>query len=115
MTLLPRYYTSLNFTPSSILSHPFPFQTSIASEASNPYATPNAPANTFNPQDGKPYILSLAAGPAYDDVRSQGFTLVARSEFKDLEDMKFYDDGCEAHQELKKGVKTLNNEGVMTV
>ncbi|CZR51728.1 related to stress responsive A/B barrel domain protein [Phialocephala subalpina] len=66
-------------------------------------------------KDGKPYILSLAAGPAYDDVRSQGFTLVARSEFKDLEDMKFYDDGCEAHQELKKGVKTLNNEGVMTV
>lgn len=66
-------------------------------------------------KDGKPYILSLSAGPAYDDARSQGFTLVARSEFKDLEDMKFYDDGCEAHQVLKKGAKTLGVEGIMTV
>jgi len=66
-------------------------------------------------KDGKPYILSLAAGPAYEDARSQGYTLVARSEFKDLEDMKFYDDGCEAHAELKKGAKTLGVEGVMTV
>lgn len=41
---------------------------------------------------------------------------MARSEFKDLEDMKFYDDGCVAHQELKKSVKTLSAvDGVMTV
>lgn len=67
-------------------------------------------------KDGKPYILSLAAGPAYEDARSQGFTFVARSEFKDLEDMKFYDEGCVAHQELKKSVKTLSAvDGVMTV
>lgn len=69
----------------------------------------------FTTQDGKPYILSLAAGPAYDDARSQGYTLVAKSEFKDLEDMKYYDEGCEAHSELKKGAKTLGVEGVMTI
>lgn len=41
--------------------------------------------------------------------------MVAKSEFKDLEDMKFYDDGCEAHLELKKGAKILGVQGVMTV
>ena len=34
-------------------------------------------------------------------MRSQGYTLVAKSEFKTLEDMKFYDADCEAHQSLK--------------
>ncbi|KAH7409531.1 hypothetical protein BKA64DRAFT_399601 [Cadophora sp. MPI-SDFR-AT-0126] len=66
-------------------------------------------------KDNKPYILSLQAGPAHDDVRSQGYTLIAKSEFKSLEDMKFYDEGCEAHQVLKTGVKTLGVEGIMTV
>jgi len=66
-------------------------------------------------KDGKPYILALAAGPAYEDVRSQGFTLVARSEFANLDDMKYYDEGCEAHKVLKQGAKTLGVEGIMTV
>ncbi|KAH6710752.1 hypothetical protein BKA61DRAFT_612343 [Leptodontidium sp. MPI-SDFR-AT-0119] len=66
-------------------------------------------------KDGKPYILSLEAGPAHDDVRSQGYTLIAKSEFRTLEDMKFYDAECEAHQTLKAGVKTLGSEGIMTV
>jgi len=67
-------------------------------------------------KDGKPYILSLAAGPAYEDARSQGYTIVSKTEFKDLDDMKFYDDVCEAHQTLKKEVKgSLTVEGIMTV
>jgi len=66
-------------------------------------------------KDGKPYILSLVAGQAIEDARSQGYTLVAKSEFKSLEDMKYYDDGCEAHQTLKAGAKTLGVEGVLTV
>lgn len=66
-------------------------------------------------KDGSPYILSLDAGPAHEDVRSQGYTLVAKSEFKSLEDMKFYDEGCEAHQVLKAGAKDLGVEGIMTV
>jgi len=66
-------------------------------------------------KDGAPYILSLAAGPAYEDARSQGYTLVAKSEFKNLDDMKYYDEKCEAHQVLKAGTKSLGVDGVMTV
>ncbi|CZT50962.1 related to stress responsive A/B barrel domain protein [Rhynchosporium secalis] len=66
-------------------------------------------------KDNKPYIVSLQAGPAHDDVRSQGYTLIAKSEFKTLEDMKFYDESCEAHGVLKAGAKRLGVEGVMTV
>ncbi len=66
-------------------------------------------------QDGKPYILSLVAGQAHDDQRSQGYTVAAKSEFTTLEDMKYYDTDCEAHQTLKAGVKSLGAEGIMTV
>lgn len=66
-------------------------------------------------KDGKPYILSLEAGQALEDVRSQGFTLVAKSEFKSLDDMKYYDNDCEAHKTLKAGAKSLGVEGIMTV
>jgi len=66
-------------------------------------------------KDGKPYILSLNAGQAYEDQRSQGYTVAAKSEFSSLEDMKYYDDACEAHQTLKAGAKSLGVEGVMTV
>jgi len=66
-------------------------------------------------KDGKPYILSLNAGPAHEDARSQGYTLIAKSEFKSVEDMNYYDSGCEAHQVLKDGAKTLGVEGMMMV
>ncbi|KAH8654470.1 hypothetical protein BGZ60DRAFT_386383 [Tricladium varicosporioides] len=66
-------------------------------------------------KDNKPYILSLQAGPAKEDARSQGFTLVAKSEFKDLTDMKYYDEECEAHKELKVHAKGYGVEGIMTV
>jgi hypothetical protein len=66
-------------------------------------------------QDGKPYILSLAAGQAIEDQRSQGYTLVAKSEFSSLDDMKYYDNECEAHQTLKAGAKSLGVEGVLTI
>jgi len=66
-------------------------------------------------KDGKPYILSLVAGQALEDQRSQGYTLVAKSEFKSLDDMKYYDNECEAHQTLKLGAKSLGVEGIMTV
>jgi hypothetical protein len=73
------------------------------------------PLLIFGPQDGKPYILSLAAGQALEDQRSQGYTLVAKSEFSSLDDMKYYDNECEAHKTLKIGAKSLGVEGVMTV
>lgn len=68
-----------------------------------------------NNQDGKPYILSVAAGAAEPDQRSQGYTFVAKSEFASLEDLKYYDDECTAHQALKKVAMTLGVEGIMTV
>jgi hypothetical protein len=71
-------------------------------------------ANHF--QDGKPYILSMVVGAADEDARSQGYTFVSKTEFASMEDMKYYDDGCQAHQALKDFVKSsLSPEGVMTV
>jgi len=68
-----------------------------------------------NSKDGKPYILSLQAGPAYDDARSQGYTFVAKSEFKSKADMDYYDTECEAHKTLKAAAKKLEVQGIMTV
>lgn len=65
-------------------------------------------------QDGKPYILSLTAGPAFPDQRSQGYTVAAVSKFATLEDMKYYDEGCPTHAQLKGVVKGIS-QGVMTV
>jgi hypothetical protein len=57
----------------------------------------------------------MEAGPAYDDARSQGYTFVAKSEFKTIEDMRYYDTDCAAHNKLREGTKPLGVEGVMTV
>lgn len=69
------------------------------------------PWKTDTTQDGKPYILSMTAGPAEANERSQGYTFVAKSEFASVEDMKFYDDECEVHMELKKTVMSLQLDG----
>lgn len=66
-------------------------------------------------QDGKPYILSLAVGVAEEDPRSQGFTVVCKTEFASLDDLKYYDDECQAHQSLKAVARTLTIEGIQTV
>lgn len=58
-------------------------------------------------QDGKPYIAYLCAGIAQDEARAKGYTIVAQSKFHSLEDMKFYDESCLAHQELKATAKGL--------
>jgi hypothetical protein len=52
-------------------------------------------------QDGKPYILSCKANKLYSDPRSQGFTVAAQTTFASREDMKYYDEECEAHKALK--------------
>jgi hypothetical protein len=67
-------------------------------------------------KDGKPYILSMVVGAADEDARSQGYTFVSKTEFASMDDMKYYDEGCQAHQALKDFVKgSLNPQGVMTV
>ncbi|KAF1991858.1 stress responsive A/B barrel domain protein [Aulographum hederae CBS 113979] len=55
-------------------------------------------------KDGEPYILASKAYKLYSDPRSQGFTVAARSTFKSVEDMKYYDEACERHAALKKVV-----------
>ena len=54
-------------------------------------------------QDGKPYILSFEAGPTSDDS-NPNVNFVAKSVFKNLEDMKYYENECVAHKKLKAKV-----------
>ncbi|WEW59569.1 hypothetical protein PRK78_005043 [Emydomyces testavorans] len=69
---------------------------------------------TKNKQDGKPYIRSLKAGSTFEDQRNQGYTLAVVSEFNNIDDMRYYDSGCQAHARLKSVGKDMH-EGVMTV
>ncbi|KAM3562740.1 hypothetical protein MY1884_001642 [Beauveria asiatica] len=68
----------------------------------------------FARQDGKPYIKSLIVGSAEEDPRSQGYTVVCKTEFASMDDMRFYDDGCPAHSEFKATARGLGVEGIMT-
>jgi hypothetical protein len=56
-------------------------------------------------QDGKPYILSVEAQRPVNDPRSQGFNVLAQTTFSSLEDVKYYDEKCEAHASLKAFAK----------
>lgn len=53
----------------------------------------------------------MSIGVAEEDVRAQGFTVVAQLAFANNEDVLFYDTDCPAHQALKAVVKTLNISG----
>jgi hypothetical protein len=57
----------------------------------------------------------MVVGPAEADQRSQGYTLVSKTEFASLDDMKYYDDECPAHGEVKTLVRTLTVDGILTV
>ncbi|KAF9635387.1 putative stress responsive a b barrel domain protein [Lasiodiplodia theobromae] len=67
-------------------------------------------------QDSKPYIISAKAHAVIPDPagRNQDFTVAANTVFASLEDMKFYDDDCEAHKAIKAFLKP-RIQGVMTV
>jgi hypothetical protein len=54
-------------------------------------------------------------GVAEDDARSQGYTVICKTEFASMEDLKYYDDSCAAHQALKATAKDFGVEGIMTV
>lgn len=68
------------------------------------------------PQDSAPYILSAKAAKVIPDPagRNQGYTVAATTVFKSLDDMKFYDEGCEAHGAIKTFLKPRIS-GIMTV
>ena len=56
-------------------------------------------------KDGAPYIEACNAGQTVGDPRSQGYTLCAQMVFRSLDDMKYYDEQCEAHAALKAAAK----------
>jgi hypothetical protein len=74
-------------------------------------------ANEIKSQDGKPYILSMQAGRTRAHVNiDQGYTLVAKTVFKSMEDVEYYIDGCEAHQAFKVYLKeNATPEGLMSI
>lgn len=53
----------------------------------------------------------MEAGPLEPDARSNGYTFVSKTVFKNREDFDFYDNECEAHKELKTRAKKLGVEG----
>lgn len=57
----------------------------------------------------------MTVGPAEDDPRTQGYTLVSKTEFANMDDMKFYDSECPAHGAVKSFIKELTVDGIMTV
>lgn len=54
------------------------------------------------------YLCAGLANPA--DPRHKGYTVVSQSKFRSMDDMKFYDEQCVAHQELKAVVRSLGPE-----
>ncbi|KAK3110336.1 hypothetical protein LTR53_015465 [Teratosphaeriaceae sp. CCFEE 6253] len=58
-------------------------------------------ASSSAPQDGKPYILETSSRKAIDDPRNPGYNLVGITKFASMDDVKYYDEACEAHQKLK--------------
>jgi len=57
----------------------------------------------------------MVVGPAEEDPRSQGYTLVAKTEFASMADMRYYDNECAAHGALKVVAKGLAVEGILSV
>ncbi|KAF4552643.1 Hypothetical protein D9617_9g024320 [Elsinoe fawcettii] len=52
-------------------------------------------------KDGKPYLVRAVAGQTVGDPRSQGYTLCLSTSFANVEDMKYYDEQDEAHNNIK--------------
>jgi hypothetical protein len=43
----------------------------------------------------------VSVGPAFPDPRAKEYTFGVKTTFASVEDIKFYDDECEAHKGLK--------------
>jgi len=55
----------------------------------------------------------VTAGPAFEDQRNQGYTVAVVSVFASKDDMKYYDDECEAHAALKQVAKSVHKGAMM--
>jgi hypothetical protein len=60
-------------------------------------------------------MISCTAHVLQEDPRSNGFTLMYRTRFENIEDMNYYDDGCAAHAELKRNIHPKLRGKPMTV
>ncbi|KAF2479201.1 hypothetical protein BDY17DRAFT_327982 [Neohortaea acidophila] len=58
-------------------------------------------------KDNKPYILEIKVSPSLSGERGKGYNFVAMTRFRNLEDMKYYDEECEAHKVLKRVANPL--------
>ncbi|KAF9889832.1 hypothetical protein FE257_006922 [Aspergillus nanangensis] len=56
-------------------------------------------------KNGVPYILSMQAGAARGSARDQGYTLVTKSVFRNIEDMQYYETDCPAHNRYREFLK----------
>ncbi|KAI9744671.1 MAG: hypothetical protein M1818_002200 [Claussenomyces sp. TS43310] len=65
-------------------------------------------------KEGKPYLLSIEAGPSFDNARNQGFNFIAKTVFKNKADHDFYDTICPAHKHLEAVAKLLDIQGMVT-
>lgn len=70
-----------------------------------PKSQPTDRSDVCPKQDGKPYILSVKAHRPVNDPRTQGHNVLAETTFSSLEDVKYYDEKCEAHASLKAFAK----------
>ncbi|TKA74169.1 hypothetical protein B0A55_06585 [Friedmanniomyces simplex] len=58
-----------------------------------------------NEKDGRPYILETSSRKAIEDPRNPGYNLIGITKFASMEDVKYYDEACEAHMRLKAFAK----------
>ena len=65
-------------------------------------------------KDGKPYILNAAVGQSFPDPRNKGYTISVKTTFASMEDMKYYDNDCEAHKALKAVAGPLKEDVLTT-
>ncbi|BDD58267.1 hypothetical protein MPDQ_003700 [Monascus purpureus] len=65
-------------------------------------------------KDGKPYILTVAAGKCFPDPRNKGFNFSVKTTFASMEDMEYYDKECAAHQALKAYVAPIKEDILTT-
>ncbi|KAI0197922.1 hypothetical protein F4808DRAFT_437554 [Astrocystis sublimbata] len=68
-----------------------------------------------NQRNGRPYILSMVAGPAEEGPRTEGYTFVNKTEFASMDDMKYYEGECPAHAKVLKVLGEITIDGMMTV
>ncbi|KAL4968161.1 Dabb family protein [Aspergillus stella-maris] len=78
----------------------------LASEDSIPIALEGFKAfASSQKKEGEPYILSMQAGRAEGSVREQGYNFVTKSVFRSMDDMRYYENDCPAHNEYRVFLK----------